>query len=631
MPSLICPDGAGSLNNPDAPPAQTGLNNPSLVPYTPTSSCMGSWQMSGLTLDECATNDQKRQENYIAETLNIAGAPINIFKLLGIHEQGNGSLLSEGRVIASQAYPGYPISGINGATPWRSLESGLGTANVSYVGVDFGIKLIPSVGTEYEPKKPKWTQIASINITQGSTPNEFARQVKVEITDGKCEIGFPFFTGAGNGGIGGLTTGSNATQATVTLVALTATTFNVYATLQDGSVLGLNNATVGLPFHSTFVNFTMNAGTVPFAAGDMFSIPVNYIWTRQGIYNLVQSPLPQTLNLQTKLFVKAFRITPTLFTGSGNWEVVALDVLDSAPTDINNIQDLFFNENRDRDYALVPIMLKAQYTPTDSVTDLNRFGLSMVDQYNFSLSFATMVQALGRPLVTGDIVEVIPEMQYDHNLKPVRKFLEITDTGWAAEGFSTAWRPTIYRFTAQQALPSQETRDIFGTLDSQKYLVANSILSDGVAEQIDTTPLTISEEIAKEAADRVPETGSNDGRELQQTPVKPPQPHFTKGYTGPAVKTEKKSVYIEDAMPPNGEPYGEGFAFPQVPMPADGDYFRLNYPPETKIAARLFRYSLVKNKWIFLESDKRGDYSSHKPSVRSILQSATKQGLGKKV
>lgn len=633
MPTLPCENGGGSLNNPNGTPNQIGTNNPALTTLVPQTACVGTWEISGLQDSLCRNNDQARQASYVAEVLNISGAPINVFKLLGIHEQGNGSLLASGRIIGSAAFPGYPITGVNvPLSAWRSIQSGASVVTSSaYVGIDFGIKLIPGVGSEYQPQKQNWTKVASLLITQANTPNEFARQVKVEIADGACVFAPPFLTGVGTGAISNLEVGLNATQGTVTVTAITSTTFNVFATLQDGSVIGLNSATVGIPFFSPFINFTITAGLIPFVGGDMFSIAVNYVWKRLGLFNLIQSPLPQTLNFQYPINVKAIRITPTLFTGTGSWEVSALDVLDSASTDINNIQDLFFNENRDRDYSLEPVLIKAQYSPTDSTTDLSKFGLSMVDQYSFTTSFASMIQLLGRPLVTGDIIEVIPELQYDHNLKPIRKFLEITDTGWAAEGFSTSWKPTVYRFMGQQALPSQETRDIFGTLDTAKYLVADSLAMDDIGEQLDITPLTQTEEVIKEAADKVPETGSDDQRSTVGAPapyIKPPT--NLKGQPPAAQHKGKQGIYIEDGLPPDGRPYGEGFTLPDVLTVLDGDYFRLYYPPETKIPPRLYRFSLVKNRWIFLETDRRGDYSSHKPSVRSILQSSTQQGLGKK-
>jgi hypothetical protein len=323
-----------------------------------------------------------------------------------------------------------------------------------------------------------------------------------------------------------------------------------------------------------------------------------------------------------------------MFTGTGSWEVSEFDVRDSVPTDINNIQDLFFNENRDRDYADSPITLRVQFNPADSTSDLSRFGINILDQYSFTASFNSMVQLLGRPIVVGDIIEVVPEMQYDHNLNPVRKFLEVTDTGWASEGFGPQWQPMLYRFQAQQALPSQETRDIFGSLNTQKYLLSDDLLQFN--NQLDTTPLTQTEEIIKIAADAVPEVGSDDLIVTVGQPLKAALPSANAKGQPEAVAQQPfpagpQGPHIEDGLPSNGEPYGEGYKLPEAAGVSDGDYFRLYYAPETKIPPRLYKFSAIKNRWIFMETDRRGDYSSHRPSVRNILQSDTKQSLKKKL
>lgn len=631
MATLPCENGGGSLNNPLGSPAQLGTNNTSLKPYVAPDVCIGDWQISGINPDQCARADQLRQESYVAEVLNISGAPINIFKLLGVHEQGTGSLLSACRLIGSTAYPGYPLTGINNGGSWRSVQAGPSIAGAAWIGADFGDKVLPDGSPEYD-SKPKWTAIGSLSIVQANTPDQYAKQVKVEIADGVCIADQIYFSGSGTGTIAAISTANQTTQCTVTALATSPTDFNISATLQDGSVIDLGPTAVGSAFNSTILNFTISQGTVPYAPGDLFTIIVNYAWRRVGIFNLVQSPLPQTLNLQSPILVKAVRIIPTLFSGSGNWEISALDILDRAPTDINNIQDLFFNENRDRDYAVEPLLLKAQYSPTDSMSDLSKFGLSILDQYSFNVSFVSMVKLLGRPIVVGDIVEVIPEIQYDQNLRPTRKFLEVTDAGWSSDGFSTQWRPTVYRFSAQQALPSQETRDIFGTLDTQKYLVSDSILSDGVAEQLVLAPLDTSEEIAKLAADAVPEIGSDDQRHTIGQPLPPVLPSYTtKGQPPVAPFNGTQGLLIEDGLPPNGLPYTEGFSLPDATTAQDGDYFRLNYPPAVKIPARLYRFSAVKNRWIYQETDRRGEYSSHRPSVRNIIQSDSRQSLGKKI
>lgn len=629
-----CDNGAGSLNNPNGSPAQLGTNNPALKPYVAPVICTGDWQITGTDPSACAVNEQTIQAGYIAEVLNISGAPLNIYPLLGVHQQGNGSITAQGALISSASYPGYPLSGINGGAGWRSLQTGTAiTTTQVYVGLDFGIIKLSQDGqqSEYDPQKAKLTPVGAINLTQSNNPGFFASQVKVEITDGKTYAGTPILVGVGNGTITLNGMGFNASLGTVTAMATSASSFNVYATLPNNTTIQLGTAIAGVIFYSSFINFTITPGLIPFSSGDMFSIPVNYEWKRVGIFNVIQSPAPQLLNLKTIYQAKAVMVTPTIFSGMGSWEVDAIDILDSPPPDINNIQDLFFNENRDRDYGIVPLMIKAQYNPADSLTDLSRFGLSILDQYTFTVSFITMVNLLGRPIVTGDIIEVIPDMQWDQNLLPIRKFLEVTDTGWSAGGFGPAYTPMVYRFSAQQALPSQETRDIFGTLDTQKYMIGDSLFNNGIGQQIDTTPLTDTEEIIKSAELAVPEIGSDDNRSMAGVVNQPPAPpRNAKGQPAAIPVDTKPTIYVEDALPPNGLPYGEGYALPSLPGPVDGAYFRLNYPPDLKIAPRLYRFSMVKNAWVYLETDRRGEYSSIKPSVRKIMESKTQQSLSKK-
>lgn len=622
--TLPCPDGAGSINNPDNP----GTTTP---PYTVVEPCVGTWEISGAD-DTCAINETQNQAGYAAEIININGAPLNIFKLLGVHEQGDGSILPQGMLFASAAAPGYPLSNINVTGQyWQSFQSGNAVAGNAFVGVDFGINTLPNGQTEYLPIKPNWKTIGAILITQGDTAVNFARQVRVEITDGSIEIGTAAITGTGNG-IVGVTAGPRAEAGTLTLSFTSPTSYSVSYTHLN-STISLGTGTVGLVFQHPVASITVAFGLVAWTAGDVATVRMNYVWKRAGVYNLTQSSTPIALNLQSGVLAKAVRVIPTLYTGSGNWQISALDVLDSSPTNINNIQDLFFNENRDRDYSKVPLQIKAQYQINNSIADLSKYGLNILDQYSFVVSFPVMVALLGRPLVTGDIIEVIPEMQYDQNLKAVRKFLEVTDTGWASEGFSTAWKPTLYRFAAQQALPSQETRDIFGTIDTQKHLVADSFFNElGMGAQIDTTPLTTTEEIEKTAKKAVPELGddfmlSTDGR-----PMPPTQPAVNPKGQPEAIPAGngKQGIYIEDGMPPNGEAYGEGYSLPDATTSADGAWFRLYYADHLKLAPRLYRFSLVKNKWIFMETDRRMEASSFKPSAQKLISSSTRLGLGKK-
>jgi len=80
--------------------------------------------------------------------------------------------------------------------------------------------------------------------------------------------GAPAFAGTGNGTISGVAAGPGSVAETITITAVDATHFSV-----SGSVSGaLGTATVGTPFTSGQIGFTIAAGTTPFVAGDAFTI-----------------------------------------------------------------------------------------------------------------------------------------------------------------------------------------------------------------------------------------------------------------------------------------------------------------------------------------------------------------------
>ncbi len=79
--------------------------------------------------------------------------------------------------------------------------------------------------------------------------------------------GAPAFTGTGTGTITGVAAGAASVAETITMTAIDATHFSV-----TGSASGaIGTATVGTPFSSGQIGFTINAGGTPFAAGDQFT------------------------------------------------------------------------------------------------------------------------------------------------------------------------------------------------------------------------------------------------------------------------------------------------------------------------------------------------------------------------
>jgi hypothetical protein len=340
-------------------------------------------------------------------------------------------------------------------------------------------------------------------------------------------------------------------------------------------------------------------------------------WIRVDVLNLTNVPDLVSYPVKQSSIYKMWRIIPLLFNGiSSNscWEIIELQLLEENQISLDDIQDPVLMENRDRAYSKTSVCLKSTYDLIDVQSELSRFGIDLPQQYIFTLSFAQLVKALGRPIVIGDIIEIPGEIQYDHQLNPVRKWLEVVDTAWSTDGYTPNWKPTLFRFFAQPILPSMEHRDILGTPEDRFAQTDEDFLSGQFNLNVQAHESMA--DIIEEASDAVPETGS-DGLELMSgAPL-----NHDKG------RTDQKDIYVEDGLPPNGIPYTEGLDFPVPGTAKDGDYHRLLYPENLKVPARLFQWSLVKNRWIFKEQDKRGIYESYKPSLSNILKASNKRDL----
>jgi len=609
-----CADAAGSFNNPNTPnsglpavPAATATAPAGT--YVPPDYCIGTYK---ITSDACADTENVYQETLVAEQLSISGAPLNVFKLLGNHEQGKLiDLVGNGHAIGSGTNVGNVFDAL--AEGWASEAQGLSVLQQqTYIGYDFGIRKTSFGQPENAPGAPDSQHITSFRIKQGADANTRALQVRVDRSNGNFFVdpSKVTFSGTGNGGVGSFKAGFNSIPGSFMLFASTTNKFTVMFISSSGTSI-LGEATVGRMFDSPQGSFLISAGTTPYGPDASFMVPVDMEWLRVDVVNLPNIPSPALIRIKQSAASRYWRIVPTSFAGALKdqpWVVDKLELFDFQATTLDDIQDPLFMENRDRDYAKSSIQLKVQYTPFDAVSDLSKFGFQMADIYSFTVSFSEMVKALGRPIVVGDVLEVPSELQWDQNLRPVRKFLEVTDTGWAADGFTTGWQPIIYRFQAQQLIPGQEHRDLLGTIDTQKYTVDDGQFFETI-QQIQTGTLTAMEANEAEAVRAVPEKGTN-VREQASGTNRFNQPGSYDGV----------GVYVEDGLPPDGATWTSGFEkLPDVSTAKDGDFFRLEYTPDKNLPARLYKFSQVKNKWQYVETDRRAQRNAHRPSQLAIL------------
>lgn len=178
----------------------------------------------------------------------------------------------------------------------------------------------------------------ALNQYLGVGNRAYVVRANVDLTDAASSfigIGTPVTTapnlmGVGNGSISGLTVVSPKLKLeNFTLVATGPFSFNV-----TGSVSGLIGiATVGVPFTSNKVNFTIQAGTTAFVAGDYFTFSLKYApssFTGTG-NGTVSNLLPGDLAVP-EVWTVDF-ISPTQFTVMGSVSGPTADGTVGAPYD----------------------------------------------------------------------------------------------------------------------------------------------------------------------------------------------------------------------------------------------------------------------------------------------------------
>ena len=123
-------------------------------------------------------------DSLVNESLNIGGAPINVYKLLGVHEQ---SLLVDctgrGASISSGDLPNFPSSNAFDVfiSEWRSIQRGMGVTASGYIGYDFGsIKTNDDSRAAYGVNTSIFRHITTIAIKQSANSTRRVTRARVE-------------------------------------------------------------------------------------------------------------------------------------------------------------------------------------------------------------------------------------------------------------------------------------------------------------------------------------------------------------------------------------------------------------------------------------------------------------------
>ncbi len=523
----------------------TNLDRNGAVPTTPSTGCPTS--AKGTTDFRCKPfqleNDKSNDfiDGVVNESLNIGGATLNVFKLLGVHEQGKLiDCTGRGAPISNGDAPNFPSTNAfdKFISEWRSIQRGAGVIASAYIGYDFGtINTNDKSRAAYGIDTSIYKHVATIALKQSSESTRRATRARVERSDD----GIKWYG--------------------VTVVVL-----------PDDDCLN----------------------TIQFAD----SVPSRY-----------------------------WRLRPLDFNGTAAndvWSVVAFQIFHNyVGTDDYNIQDKVLLENRDRSYNEEAIQIKGYYDLTDNLSELSAFGLEIPSLTMYmTVSFTGCVAALGRPLVVSDILEIPSEAQFSAKLDRILKYVEVTDISWSTEGYTPGWRPTLLRVVAQPAFVSQETQDIFGDLAESLPDVVGSVTGEDGNSAVFQDYFDVSQTIQAEAHDNVPErgaAGSNTIRAFESEEIESARAQGLPGLQ--KIGLNNTGLFVEDGMPPNNAPFTEADEFPANPN--DREYHRLTYSGLAgDIPARLYRYSVQKGRWIFLETDRRAEFNPAKPQLKEFITSS---------
>ena len=493
----------------------------------PQNETCSPWQLTQ-TSDTCQIDD------YIDEQLNIAGADLNVYKLLGIHEQGKLlDLASNGNAISAGYLSNFPASNAfdKFITEWRSSQTGAKVLSSAYIGYDFGPFKLNNGRDRYGIETAVKHDIAMIRIKQGCDAQNRATKVRVERSD-------------------------------------------------DGVK-----------------------------------------WYGAAILNVPDCDGLVSLQFKKTVPSRFWRIRPLAFNGGVDdyWTVQALQLINYEATALGNIQDRILLENRDRDYLETPITMKCYYTPLDVQANSSKFGWFQNDVYTIQVSFGQAVSMLGRPFVVGDIVQLPSDNQYSPlTMQPVLKYLEVTDVAWNATSYTPSWVPTMQRLLAVPALASEETQQIFGKLGETIDSTGLSDNNDGSNQKYQDIS-NISKTAKAKANTAVPERGQDDAdiAEVSREGII----SAAKLGIDIAKLNVTKTPYSRDGLPPNGEPYTTGEAFPDNPK--NGDYHRMTYEKMgNDIAPRLYRYFERKQSWLLIQVDQRFKLRKSKPTLQEFIDPA---------
>jgi len=135
----------------------------------------------------------------------------------------------------------------------------------------------------------------------------------------------------------------------------------------------------------------------------------------------------------------------------------------STDTSLTSIQDVLFLTNNNRKYNPNVIELRGHHQPQDINYDLSQFGIMLSsDVIRVEFHFNDMMDALGRKLIAGDVLEFpsLRDVPIFDNAVGINRYYVVQDALFAAQGYGQKWYPHIWLVRAKLLQASVEYTEI---------------------------------------------------------------------------------------------------------------------------------------------------------------------------
>lgn len=504
-------------------------------------------------------NDACVQDSIITESINIAGADVYVYKLLGVHEQCKlVDATGLGQAISGGFAPAYPPSNAfeTYVSEWHSIQIGSGVTSSAFLGYDFGnIKTLDQTRRMYGIDTAIHKHITAFAIKQSANKQNRCTQVRLEYSNDNCK-----WYGAG--------------------IAILPDDDNFNTILMKRSAPARYWRLRPTKFNGGTVNPCI-AGTTVQTGG---TGSVDY-WGVQALQLFHNYEVTDIGNIQDKILMenrdRSYETDPVLM--KGYYSIV------EANTELSRFG-----------IELPALTYNIQISFTSCVAILGRpltIGdiIRLPSETQYSASLSPVYKWMEVTDVTWSATGYTPTW--------VPLLLKVTtQPAYASEETQDIFGD----------LSEVSVKDGDGLMSQGNGRNPNFQDFSDIATFIKTTALDNVPENGRETSGYIQEFTENQLANAEAQGLNPNRLRM--------IALNKKGTYGEDAMPPNNAPFTEGPLFPT--NPTNKVYHRLTYVgPSQGIPARLYRYSSAKAQWIHLETDWRELYNPRKPTLKEFIHS----------